>query len=184
MTVATQIKTGNAIIIDGNLYKITKLEHITPGKGNAIVQAEMRDMKTGIKTQKRFRSSEDVDVVTLSTRKMEYLYEDQGVYHFIDQEDYQQYELKRDELGNAVNYLITNSIVEVTLYEEQAVDVVVAKNMNLKIIETDPIQKGVQGKMKPATLETGVVIKVPLFVGEGELVKVNTDTNEYIERVG
>ena len=184
MTVATQIKTGNAIIIDGNLYKITKLEHITPGKGNAIVQAEMRDMKTGIKTQKRFRSSEDVDVVTLSTRKMEYLYEDQGVYHFIDQEDYQQYELEKDELGNAVNYLITNSIVEVTLYEEQAVDVVVAKNMNLKIIETDPIQKGVQGKMKPATLETGVVIKVPLFVGEGELVKVNTDTNEYIERVG
>lgn len=183
MVVATQIKNGNAIIVDGNLYKILKIDHITPGKGNAVVQVEMRDMQTGIKTQKRFRSSEDVDVASLLTRKMEYLYEDSGVYHFMDQENYQQYELSKDDIGNAINYLKTNMVVEITLHDEKPVDVVLPKNIVLKITETDPIQKGVQGKVKPATLETGLVVKVPLFVGEGESVKVNTDTNEYIERV-
>lgn len=182
MTVATQIKRGQIISISGNLYKIIKISHITPGKGNAVVQTDLRNIKTGTKTNKRFRSSEDVETIEVRTRKMQYLYNDGDIYHFMDQESYEQYELQKELIADAIHYILPENSYEVDLNEDTPIGVELPSKITLKITETDPPQKGVQGKTKPATLETGFVIKVPLFVEEGDSVVVNTESDEYVER--
>lgn len=182
MTVATQVKRGNVIKMDGNLFTIIGLTHITPGKGNAVVQAELRNLMTGVKTQKRFRSSEDLETVDVINRSMQFLYSEGDVYHFMDQESFEQYELNPDVLGDAVYYIIPEKNYEVAVYEEKPIGIELPPHSVLKITETDPAIKGVQGKTKPATLETGLTVKVPLFIEEGELIVVNTETNDYIER--
>lgn len=182
MTVATQIKKGNIIKLGQDLFKIIQLEHITPGKGNAIVQTDLRNVKTGVKTKKRFRSSEDVETVALRTRRMQYLYEDRGIYHFMDQETCEQYELDGDMLAHASHYVVPENVYEVDLYENLPIGIRLPQKMALRIVETAPPQKGVTGKTKAARLETGFEIKVPLFIAEGESVIVNTDTDEYVAR--
>ena len=182
MTVATQLKRGNIITMDGELYRITKLTHITPGKGNAVVQSDMRNVKTGVKTNKRFRSSEDVETVIVRTRQMQYLYQEGEVFHFMDQETFEQYELNDELLSDAIHYIQPENVYDVTLYEESAIGIELPQKMTLKITETDPAEKGVQGKTKQATLETGLVTKVPLFIEEGESIVINTENGDYIER--
>lgn len=182
MTVATQLKRGRTVLIDGNLYNIEKTTHITPGKGNAIVQTELRNVKTGVKTEKRFRSSEDVETVDIFTRKMDYLYSDGDVHHFMDKESYEQYELQKDILGNALYYLQENQTYEVSTYEGAPIGIALPQKMTMKIVETTPAEKGVTGKTKPAKLETGLTVNVPLFIDVDESIVINTDSNEYLER--
>lgn len=182
MTVATQLKSGNTVLIEGNLLKIEKLTHITPGKGNAIVQAILRNVKTGVKTEKRFRSAEDVETVDVFTRHMQYLYSEGDVFHFMDTETFEQYEIKKDFLAEAVYYLIANTTYDIALYENQPIGIDLPPRVILKITETSPAEKGVQGKTKHATLETGLSVTVPLFLNEGENIVVNTSDNSYIER--
>jgi len=182
MTVATKIKRGNIIKLNSELYKIIKLTHITPGKGNALVQTDLKNIKTGVKTNKRFRSSEDVETIEVRTRKMQYLYNDGDIYHFMDQESYEQYEIYKELLAEAIHYILPDNYYEVDLNEEIPIGIELPQKIVLKITATDPAQKGAQGKTKPATLETGFVVKVPLFIEEGESVVVNTENDEYIER--
>lgn len=182
MPVATQIKQGQTVIIDGELYKILNLTHITPGKGNAVVQADARSMKSGLKKDFRFRSSENVELADMLTRKMQYLYQGDGVYNFMDQENYEQYELTEDVLSDSLDFLIPEAIYDVDLHEGTPVGLVFPSRMTFKIVETDPAQKGDAGKTKLAKLETGLTVKVPLFLEEGELIVVNTDSKEYVER--
>lgn len=182
MTVATQLKKGHFILLNGELYRILKLAHITPGKGNAVVQTDLRNVKTGTKTNKRFRSSEDVESAEVRTRKMQYLYKDGDVYHFMDQESYEQYELNKELLADAINYVLPENNYEVDVYEDTPIGIELPPRITLKITETDPVIKGVQGKTKLATLETGFVVKVPLFIEEGESIVVSTENDEYIER--
>lgn len=182
MTVATQLKSGNTILMDGNLYKIEKLTHITPGKGNAIVQTVLRNVKSGVKTEKRFRSAEDVETVDVFQRKMQYLYNEGDVSHFMDNESFEQYEVNKELLGDASYYLIENTHYDISLYEGQPLGIELPARVTLKIVETAPSEKGVQGKTKPAKLETGLSVNVPLFLEEGEAIVVNTSENAYVER--
>ncbi|MCP5463778.1 MAG: elongation factor P [Deltaproteobacteria bacterium] len=182
MTVATQLQSGQYITLKGNLYKITNLTHITPGKGNAIVQAEMRDVNSGVKTNTRFRSAEDVETVEVRTRRMQFLYEDSGVFHFMDQETYEQIEVQKDFLADSIYFIQPEQIYDIAMQEEKPLGIDLPARMTFQITETTPPEKGVQGKTKPATLETGLVVKVPLFLEEGERIVINTSSQEYVER--
>lgn len=182
MPVATQIKKGEAVILNGELYKILNLQHITPGKGNAVVQADLRNIKTGIKTERRFRSNEDVEVADLIMRKLQYLYESDGVFHFMDVQTFNQYEISRDIVSDATDFLVPETVYQVDLYESNPVGIELPAKMNFKVIETDPPTRGEAGKYKPAKLETGLVIQVPLFIATDEVVVVNPEKKEYVER--
>ncbi|MBF0107047.1 MAG: elongation factor P [Deltaproteobacteria bacterium] len=182
MTVATKIKKGNIIVLDGELFKVLKLTHITPGKGNAVVQADLRGVKSHVKTNKRFRSSEDIETAEIKTQKMQYLYSENDTYFFMDQENYEQYELGRELIDDAIHYIIPDNIYDVAIYDDAPIGLELPPRVTIKVAETDPSQKGVQGKTKPAKSESGLVVKVPLFIQEGESIVVNTETGEYIER--
>ena len=182
MPAATQIKKGEAILLNGELYKILNLQHITPGKGNAVVQSDLRNVRTGVKTEKRFRSNEDVEVADLIMRKLQFLYETEGVYHFMDVQTFEQYEVGPDVVSDSKDFLVPETVYEVDLYESNPVGIKLPAKMNFKIIETDPAERGEAGKTKPAKLETGLVIQVPLFISSGELVVVNPEKKEYVER--
>jgi elongation factor P len=181
MTVATQLKTGNTIELENNLYLIIKMAHITPGKGNAVVQVDLRNIKTGVKTNKRFRSSENIQTIEIRARKMQYLYQDGDIYHFMDNENYEQVELSKELLADSIYYILPEHNYEVSFHEDTPLGIELPARMTLKITETDPAQKGAQGKTKPATLETGLKVKVPLFIEEGESVIINSE-GDYMER--
>lgn len=182
MPVATQVKRGQTILLDGDLFRIMNLTHITPGKGNAVVQAELRNLKSGLKTEKRFRSSEDVELADMQTRKMQFLYETDSVFHFMDTENYEQYELGDDLLAETRFYLVAEANYEIETHEGKPVGLNLPLRMTFTIEKTDPAQKGSAGKTKIAKLNTGLEVKVPLFLKEGEAIVVSTDTGEYVER--
>lgn len=182
MASATQIKVGNTVIFNGELCRITKLTHITPGKGNAVVQAEMRNLGSGSKMQNRFRSSENVEVASLQTRGMQYLYESEGIFFFMDMENYEQYEVGSTLLGDDVQFLVPETKYIVDLYEGKPIGLELPPRLTFKILQTDPAEKGSAGKTKPATLEGGLVVHVPLFLATGEAIVINTETREYVER--
>lgn len=182
MPVATQVKSGNVIKLDGKLYRIIKTVHITPGKGNAIVQTQLRGLADGVKTEKRFRSSEEVETVDVFSRVMQFLYEGDGIYHFMDNENYEQYELTQDILGDDTVFLVAESNYTVDIYEEKPIGITLPERVTVKIAETDPAQKGSAGKVKPAKTDAGLTVKVPLFLAEGDSIVVNTSSKEYVER--
>lgn len=182
MPAATQIKRGQAILVDGELFKILTLQHVTPGKGNAVVQTELRNLKTGVKFDKRFRSAENVEIAYLETRNLQYLYESGGQLTFMDQESYEQFEIPHDLLGDGVNFLAPDTNYTADFYEGRPVGVTLPSNVVLKVTETAPPQKGDAGKTKVATLENGYALQVPLFIDVGEAILVSTDTGRYLER--
>lgn len=180
-----QFRKGLKIEIDGEPFVIVEFQHVKPGKGGAFVRTKFKSLITGNVQDKTFRSGEKVDVPDLEERKMSYLYKDESGYCFMDTETYEQMTLNEDHIGDALGYLKENVETKVLLHNGKPIGVEVPMFMELEIIETDPGVKGntVSGGSKPAKLETGVVIQVPLFVNTGEIVKVDTRTGEYIERV-
>jgi elongation factor P len=174
------------IVHEGELYQVLRLDHITQGNKRGKVQTELRNLRTGIKIENRFRSEDTVEKATLTEREMEYLYNDGDSYHFMDSATYEQIHLNKEVLGNAVFYLQPNTKVLVEFHEERPIGVELPAAMNLKITETSPPMKGAtaSGGAKPATLENGLTIKVPQFIQPGDVVKVDTSSNEYIERAG
>jgi elongation factor P len=182
MVVATQIKRGNVLKLDGELFKILKLTHVTPGKGNAVVQTDLRSLSSGVKTEKRFRSSEDVEIAYIDTRTMQFLYIDGDRYHFMDGESFEQFEISKELLGDDTAFLVPNENFAVDIYEGAPVGITLPDNVILTIEKTDPPQKGSGGKTKPATTNTGLDVKVPLFLAEGEGIVVRTVDGSYLER--
>lgn len=185
MPVATQIKRGQTIIVNGELYKILTLTHITPGKGNAVVQTDLRNIRTGIKTEKRFRSAETVEVAFMETRDMQYLYEADGVYYFMNPKNYDQLEVSTELLGDDVKYLVPEMSITMDFFEDNPVGVALPASVTLKVVETDPVVKlntQKSSSTKPATLESGLVTKVPMFICEGESIVVSTEDGRYLER--
>lgn len=182
---AKQIRVGMVIIHEGELYRVLNVDHITPGNLRAKVQTELRNIRTGIKTNHRFRAEDSVEKAVFNEKEMEFLYKEGDSYTFMDTQNYEQIQMSRDELGNAVYYLQPNTKVQVELYEDRPVGVELPGTMILKIIETQPHMKGAtaSGGSKHAKLENGLTIKVPQFIEEGESVRVDTSTNEYVERV-
>jgi len=181
---ATDIRKGLIIKIDGELFSVSDFQHVTPGKGRAHMQVNIKSLKQGNVTQKRFRSTDKVEDVFLEHIDMEYLYKDREGFCFMNTENYEQVLLTKEVLGDTMLYITPNSKVKVSFYEGNTVGIELPASVTLKIIETDPGTKGdtVTNVFKPAKLETGHIIKVPPFISSGELVKVDTRTGQFLGR--
>lgn len=180
----TSVRSGNILEIDSGLWRVMKATHVTPGKGVACMQLEMRNIESGTKTNKRFNSSERVERVILSQRDMQYLYADGDDYHFMDMENYEQITLNVGMLDNALPYLLPEMMVQVEFHEERPLNVKLPQTVVLEVTECDAALKGqtATSSYKPGKLETGAAIMVPPYLEAGTRVKVNTETGEFVER--
>ena len=169
---------------NNDLYSILKMEHRTPGNLRAFVQVKMRNLRTGAMFDNRFSSTEQVERAILDEQEMEFLYDDGEQYTFMNTETYDQVALNKELLGDAVNYLTPNIKVHVEFYEGKPMSVELPATVELKVVSTEPGLKGatVSNVGKPATMETGLVVQVPAFINEGEVIKVNTSEGTYLER--
>ncbi len=181
---AIQIRKGNVIEFKGELYRVTESVHVTPGKGQALMQVKMKRLSDGVNAENRFRPDESVEKATLTTHEYQFLYADGDLYHFMDMETYEQIHLSKEMLGDDVYYLLPETIVQILFHEGKPVGVELPGVVELKVVETQPNIKGatVSSSYKPAKLETGLVTQIPPFVEEGEVIRVDTATGKYIER--
>ena len=185
MQVSTaEFKKGLRIVFDDQPYLIVDFQHVKPGKGGAFVRTKLKHMKIGKVIDNTFRSGEKVQLVDSEEKHMQFLYKDDR-YHFMDMETYEQVSLSADEVGEARQYLKENTEVDVLYIDGAPITVDLPNFVEIAIARTDPGLRGdtAQGGNKPATLETGAVVQVPLFLNEGDVVKVDTRTGEYLGRV-
>ncbi|MDQ6954513.1 MAG: elongation factor P [Mariprofundaceae bacterium] len=181
---STSIRVGHVLEVDNILWRVMKTQHVTPGKGVACMQVEMRNLETGNKTNKRFNSTERVKRAVLSQVTMQYLYSDGSDYHFMNTETYDQITLNKDLLEGALPYLLPEMEVTVEFHGERPLNVQMPKTVILELVECDAAIKGqtATSSYKPGKLETGASIMIPPFVESGIKIKVNTDSGEYVER--
>jgi elongation factor P len=185
MQVSTaEFKKGLRIVHDGQPYQIVDFQHVKPGKGGAFVRTKLKHMRSGRVIDPTYRAGEKVELVEYEDKHMQFLYRDDR-YHFMDMETYEQVSLSADEVGEARLYLKENTEVDVLYIDGAPATVEVPNFVELAIARTDPGLRGdtAQGGTKPATLETGAVVNVPLFLNEGDVVKVDTRTGEYLGRM-
>ncbi|HEY5942143.1 MAG TPA: elongation factor P [Solirubrobacterales bacterium] len=186
MTISTnQFKNGTHIEIDGKIWKIIEFQHVKPGKGGAFVRTKLRRIEDGSVIDKTFRAGEKFRPVRTESKKMQYLYDSGEAAVFMDSQDYDQIEIPKESLGDSMQWVLANDEVDVLFVDEQPSDVQVPSAIEMKVTQTDPGLKGDTasgGGNKPATLESGVVVQVPLFIEEGDTVRVDTRGGEYISR--
>lgn len=180
-----EFKSGLKIILDGDPYNIVENEFVKPGKGQAFNRVKVRNLKTGRVIERTFRSGESVDAADVFEMEMQYLYNDGEFWHFMDPSTFEQHACSKEGMGDAVKWLKEEDMCQMTLYNGAPLSVLPPNFTELKIVETDPGVRGDTsgGGGKPATLETGAVVRVPLFVNEDELIRVDTRTGEYVSRV-
>jgi elongation factor P len=185
MVTTNDLKNGMTLNIDGNLMNVVGFQHVKPGKGGAFVRTKLKNVRTGRVLDRTFRADEPVEVAILEKRQMQFLYRDETGFHFMDTETYDQLVVDGDAVGDAASYLLEGSTPYVTMYEGAAIGVELPASVELQVTETEPGVKGdrVSGATKPATLETGASIQVPLFVEVGDRVKVDTRSGQYLTRV-
>lgn len=186
MSVSTNdLKNGMTLELDGALFQVIEFQHVKPGKGGAFVRTKLRNVKTGGVVEKTFNAGVKVGLAIVERKDMQYLYGDGADFVFMDLQTYEQIHVPGEVMGGAASYLVEGGQGQVSLHEGVAIAVDLPASMVLTIAQTDPGAKGDTrtGAYKPATLETGLVVQVPLFVEEGERIKVDTRTGEYIERV-
>jgi elongation factor P len=178
-------RNGKAIIIDGKPYIIIEFQHVKPGKGGAFVRTKVRDIRTGRVNDLTFRSGEKFDEIRLETKEMQFLYSDSGEFYFMDNESYEQVALSSEVVGDAAQWLKENDVASLQYAGDELIGVEAPMFVELEVAETEPGFKGdtVQGGNKPATLETGAVINVPMFINTGDVLKVDTRDGRYITRV-
>jgi len=181
---ATRLRKGMIIRMDQDLFRILDLQHVTPGNLRGFVRIRARNVRTGNLTDQKLRSEDQIERATLDERQMQYLYSDSSGYHFMDTESYEQVQLSAEALGDFVNYLIPEAVISVEFFESEPVGVELPQTIDLKVVETAPAIKGAtaSAQLKPATTETGLVVQVPPFINEGDLIRVNTETGEYQSR--
>ncbi len=179
-----EFRSGLKLLIDGDPYAIVENEFVKPGKGQAFNRVKLRNLKTGRVVDKTFKSGESVEAADVIDTDMQYLYSDGEFHHFMVQDTFEQYAADAAAVGDAAKWLKGEDICLVTLWNNTPLLVSAPNFVELTITETDPGLRGdtAQGGVKPATLETGAVVKVPLFVEEGEVIKVDTRTGEYVSR--
>jgi elongation factor P len=182
---ATQLRPGMVIQHEGQLFTVFSVDHRTPGNKRGSMQTRMKNLRTGTMIDYRFRAEEFVDRAILDEVEFEYLYNEGDEFHFMNTQTYEQMQMTREELGETVYYLIPNTTVKIEFFEERPIGVDLPDTMELKVLETEPtLQKATASAvMKPATLETGLVIQVPPFVNSGDRVKVDTTEARYVQRV-
>jgi elongation factor P len=185
MIAATQVKRGMTIKLNGELYRVFSFQHITPGNWRGMVQTKLKSVKSGSIIEHRFRSEDRIEQAYLETHEMEYLYSDGTDYYFMNTESFEQFHLPADLLEDSIPYLTPNIKIQVEFYENRPIGIELPASVVLKVVSTEPAIKGatVSNVNKPATLETGLVIQVPPFVGEGEVIRVDTSEGKYLERV-
>jgi len=181
---ATQLKVGTVIKYQNELYRVTQVMHVTPGNWRGMVQTKMRNLRSGLQTENRFRSEDKVEKITLEQHEMEFLYRDGDTFHFMNTENYEQVELTADYLGDAVGYLVPNLKVQVEFHEQKPIGVDLPKTVDLKVTDVVPGMKTATATnvLKPATTETGLVVPVPNFVESGAVIRVDTETGAYLSR--
>ena len=181
---ATRLKKGMIIKLDNELFRIHDLMHVTPGNLRGFVRVKARSLRTQTMSEQKLRSEDVIERATLEEKEMQFLYSDGDGYHFMDTESYEQINMSADTLGDSVGFLKNEMTIRVEFYGEQPVGIELPLTVDLKVVETVPAIKGATAtnQMKPATLETGVVVQVPPFVDEGDLIRVNTETGEYLAR--
>jgi elongation factor P len=180
-----QFKNGNHIDVEGTIFKILEFQHVKPGKGGAFVRTKLRRIEDGSVLDKTFRAGEKFRPVHTESRKMQYLYDSGDAAVFMDSRDYDQIEIPSDALGDSMQWVLPNAEVDVLFVDERPSDVAVPSAIDMKVTQTDPGVKGDTasgGGNKPATLESGVVVQVPLFIEEGETIRVDTRSGEYVSR--
>ncbi len=185
MISTNQFKNGTAIRVDGKRFTILYFQHVKPGKGGAFVRTRLRNIDTGAVIEKTFRAGEKLENVRTESRPMTYLYRDGDLLYFMDAETFEQVAVPVEVVGDAVGYIAPNGTASVLSADGEVVSVEPPAHVDLEVSETDPGLKGdtATGGSKPATLETGVVVQVPLFVNVGDRVRVDTRSNEYLTRV-
>ncbi len=184
MASTADFRNGMVIELDGVLMQIAEFQHVKPGKGGAFVRTKLRKVMTGAVLDKTFRAGEKVDEVRLENRTMQYLYPDGDLFYFMDNETFEQFPVSKDVIGDQVLYLKENIEVNGLFREDSLLIVELPFFVNLKVVDTDPGIKGdtVSGGSKPAKLESGAMVNVPLFIEVGDVLKVDRRTNEYLER--
>ncbi|MFC1923764.1 elongation factor P [Chloroflexota bacterium] len=182
---AGELRKGLTIEMEGGLYRILDYQHIKIGRGSAQVRLKLRDIRAGHTIERTFQASERFNRARLERRNVQYLYQESGLYYFMDNESFDQTPLDADLLGDTINYLKEGMNLEMLSYKEEPVGVELPVAIGLKVAETGPGFKGdtATAGSKPATLETGIVIQVPMFINNGDTVKVDTRTGEYLERI-
>ncbi|RDV81754.1 elongation factor P [Ammonifex thiophilus] len=185
MISTNDFRTGLTIELDGEVYQVIEFLHVKPGKGAPFVRTKLRNLRTGAVIEKTFNAGEKVPRAHLDRRQAQYLYSDGSSFYFMDMETYEQVALGEKELGDAVKFLKENLEISLLLYQGKVIGVELPNTVELKVIETPPGVRGdtAAGGSKPAKLETGAVIQVPLFVEEGDIIQVDTRTGEYLKRV-
>jgi elongation factor P len=181
----TEFRNGLKIEIDGEPYAIVEFQHVKPGKGGAFVRTKMKSLKSGNVIDRTFRAGEKVDVPELEEKTMQYLYAADKDRVLMDTSSYEQISMSEKQLGDSVNYLKENMEIKVLYFKGQPINIDIPMFVELKIARTDPGVRGdtASGGSKPATLETGAVVKVPFYLNEGDVVKVDTRSGIFIERV-
>jgi elongation factor P len=181
---ATQMRPGMVIKFKDDLHLVFSVEHRTPGNLRAFIQAKLRNIRTGAMFVERFRSPDPIDRVIVDEVKMEYLYNDGDDYYFMDMETFEQTHLKRETLGDAVDYLMPNLTIAVSFHDGKAVGIELPNVVEMTVVETEPGIKSATASSvtKPAKLETGLVVQVPPFINEGEKIRVDTAEGAYMSR--
>lgn len=184
MISVNDLRTGLTIEFEGTLYSVVEFMHVKPGKGAAFVRTKLKNLETGAVLERNFRAGERVNRAHIETKEMQYLYNTGDEYFFMDERTYEQVALGKDLLDDAVLFLKDNMTISVQFYQGRAIGVELPTFVELTVTQTDPGFKGdtATGGSKPATLETGLVVQVPLFVDQGEVIRVDTRTKEYLSR--
>ena len=184
MYTASDLRKGLRLKMDNEPYIIVEFNFVKPGKGQALYRCKLKNMITGSQFERSFRSVDTFEPADLREKKMQYLYKEGNKYCFMDNENYEQVELTKEQLGNAVNFLKENMDVKIMVYEGRILGIDLPNTVELRVVETDPGIRGdtATGGSKPAKLDTGYVVKVPLFINEGDVLRIDTRTGDYIER--
>jgi elongation factor P len=185
MITSNDFKRGIAIKLEGDLFIVVEFQHVKPGKGGAFVRTKLRSVKKGTVIDKTFRGGEKVEDITIENRTMQYLYREGDAYVFMDTESYEQEAVTEDMIGDLFDYIKEGDSVQVTTYEDKLISIEPPTFVNLKVTYAEPGIKGdtATNVTKPVKVETGAKIHVPLFVNEGDTIKIDTRKGEYVERV-
>lgn len=184
MISVNDLRTGITVELDGDIFSVVDFLHVKPGKGAAFVRTKLKNIRSGASVERTFRAGERIARAHIESRQMQYMYTADGEYFFMDTQTYDQIALRADDLGDAPKYLLENMSLGIQFYENQPVGIDLPTTVILEVTETEPGFKGdtAQGATKPATLETGITLQVPLFVEQGEKIKVDTRSGEYLSR--
>jgi elongation factor P len=182
---ATRLKKGMLVKLENDLYRVLDLQHVTPGNLRGFVRAKFRNIRNGTLSDQKLRSEDFLEWAVLDEHEMQYLYKDGDSYHFMDTSTYEQLHIDAEVLGDAANYLIAESTITVEFYGSEPVGIELPQTVDLKVVDTVPGIKGAtaSAQVKPATLETGLVVQVPPFINIGDSVRVNTETGEYLRKI-